>query len=87
MFENTPIECAKNFQYLGFHISYNVKLKSLLEYREVKAMIMANMVHRAFRISNNVSIKLSLSLLDEKHIPILLHGSVVSRFPDAHNLV
>ena len=71
----TPIECVKNFQYLGFHLSY--KFKNLIADREAKAMKMANMVHRALRTSNNVSIKLSMSLLDKQITPILLYGSAV----------
>ena len=35
---DTPIECVKNFQYLGFHISYNMKLKNLIADREANAM-------------------------------------------------
>ena len=82
-----PIECVKNFQYLGFHISYNMKFKNLIADREAKAMKMANMVHRALRTSNNVSIKLSMSLLDKQIIPILLYGSAVWGLPDTHNLI
>ena len=84
---DTPIECVKNFQYLGFHISYNMKFKNLIADREAKAMKMANMVHRALRTSNNVSIKLSMSLLDKQITPILLYGSAVWGLPDTHNLI
>ena len=64
-----------------------MKFKNLIADREAKAMKMANMVHRALRTSNNVSIKLSMSLLDKQIIPILLYGSAVWGLPDTHSLI
>ena len=78
---------CEEFQYLGFHISYNMKFKNPIADKEAKAMKMAHMVHRALRTSNNVSIKLSMSLLDKQITPILLYGSAVRGLPDTHNLI
>ena len=64
-----------------------MKSKNLIVDREAKAMKMAKMVHKALRTSNNLSIELSLSLLDKQIIPKSLYGSAVWGFPDTHHLI
>ena len=81
------IECVKDFQYLGFNISYDVKMKLTLLDRRDKAMKMANMLLRALETSTNVSTKLSMSLFDKYVPPVFAYGSAVWGLPSKYNLL
>ena len=86
-YANKNIECVKSFQYLGFHISFDMKIKAMMLDRKDKAMKMANMLLRALMTSCNVSAKLSMSLFDKYVAPIFTYGSSLWGMPNAFNLL
>ena len=86
-YANKNIECVKSFQYLGFHISFDMKIKAMMLDRKDKAMKMANMLLRALKTSCNVSAKLSMSLFDKYVAPIFTYGSSLWGIPNAFNLL
>ena len=86
-FGTNEIECVNNFHYLGFQISHDMKLKTVIDDRHSKATKMSKMVLRALRTSTNVSTKLLMSLFDKQIAPILLYGSSILGIPSSHNLI
>ena len=86
-FGTNEIECVNNFHYLGFQISHDMKLKTIIDDRHSKATKMSKMVLRALRTSTNVSTKLLMSLFDKQIAPILLYGSSIWGIPSSHNLI
>ena len=86
-FGTNEIECVNNFHYLGFQISHDMKLKTIIDDRHSKATKMSKMVLRALRTSTNVSTKLLMSLFDKQIALILLYGSSIWGIPSSHNLI
>ena len=86
-FGTNEIECVNNFHYLGFQISHDMNLKTIIDDRHSKATKMSKLVLRALRTSTNVSIKLLMSLFDKQIAPILLYGSSIWGIPSSHNLI
>ena len=86
-YDGKTIECVKDFQYLGFNISYDMKMKLTLIDRRDKAMKMANMLLQALKTSTNVSTKLSMSLFDKYVSPVFAYGSAVWGLPNKYNLL
>ena len=86
-FGTNEIECVNNFHYLGFQISHDMKLKTIIDDRHSKATKMSKMVLRALRTSTNESTKLLMSLFDKQVAPILLYGSSIWGIPSSHNLI
>ena len=84
---NADIECVKSIQYLGFSITYNLNLKYIMTDRIDKASKMADMVLRAIRTTENVSVKLSLNIFDKQISPVVLYGSAIWATPKSFNLL
>ena len=84
---NIPVDFVTNITYLGFQISSNGNVQSLLNDRAAKASRVAHMVLQAISTNRNVSVKLALSIFDKQILPILLYGSAIWAFTRTHNLL
>ena len=82
-----PIENVKTIQYLGFEISYNGNINTMINDRIIKARKVANMVLQALKTDRNVSASLAMSIFDKQIAPILLYGCPIWCLPQSHNLV
>ena len=80
-----PLEFVKSVNYLGFKISCNGNVQSLIKDRINKSSRVAHMVLQAIRTNRNVSGKLALSIFDKQIVPILLYGSAIWGVPQTHN--
>ena len=86
-FGQYTLKQVRKFNYLGFSITDNGSFSSIIEDRACKANRTASLIRQAFRTTQNVNVKLMMSIFDKQILPILLYGSVVWSVPQTHNLL
>ena len=84
-FRGIPLECVKNYNYLGFNLSNNGKMSHVIRDRINKSSRVANMVLQAIRTTGNVNVKLAMSIFDKQIAPILLYGTSIWSPPQSFN--
>ena len=86
-YEGEPLEQVKTFRYLGFLLSYNTNISSVMNDRIEKANKVSNMILRAIKSDKNVSTKLALSIYDKQVSPVMLYGCPIWSVPNNGNLL
>ena len=84
---DTPIEYVTSLSYLGYNVSRNGNVGSIIQDRILKASRVSHMVLQALSTNRNVSAKLAMTLFDKKIVPILLYGCSTWAIPNTHNLI
>ena len=87
MYDGIPLKQVKTFLYLGFLLSYNGNISSVMNDRIQKATKVSNMILRAIRTNKNVSTKLAMSIYDTQISPVLLYGCAIWSVPKHGNLI
>ena len=86
-YDGMPLTQEKEFLYLGFLLSYNGNISSVMNDRIKKATKVSNMVMRAIRTNKNISTKLAMSIYDKQISPIMLYGCAIWSIPKHGNLL
>ena len=84
-FEGNILECVDKYNYLGFNLSSNGKIKHLVEDRINKSTRIMSLVLQALRTTGNINVKMSMSIFDKQIAPILLYGCAIWAPPQSHN--
>ena len=86
-YSGKKLEQVRSMAYLGFEISDNCNITSIIGDRIAKANKVGNMVLHALRTNKNVSSQLALSIFNKQISPILLYGCAVWSPPRTSNLI
>ena len=86
-FNNAVIENVQVMTYLGFNLSYNGSVQSIMSDRILKAKKVAGMVLNALRTNKNVSTKLAVDIYEKQIAPVLTYGCPIWSVPRNGNLI
>ena len=86
-YDGSPLEQVKSFRYLGFLLSFNGNLSTVMNDRLEKATKISNMILRAIRTNKNISTKLALSIFDKQISPVILYGCAIWSLPNNGNIL
>ena len=86
-FNNIVLKNVQDMVYLGFNVSYNGSIQSIMSNRILKAKKVAGMVLNALRTNKNISTKLALSIYDKQIAPVLMYGCAIWSVPRTGNLL